>query len=71
MWEWRQKGNSKNSAGYQSVVMVKRILVVDDESPIPKLLTHSSNSVTKLIDQKIRWIIGAKMKEILSTNEYN
>ena len=38
-------------------------------SPIPKLLTHSSNSVTKLTDQKIRWIIRAKMKEILSTND--
>ena len=38
-------------------------------SPIPKLLTHSSNSVTKLTDQKIRWIIRAKMKKILSTND--
>ena len=38
-------------------------------SPIPKLLTHSSNSVTKLTDQKIRWIIREKMKEILSTND--
>jgi hypothetical protein len=26
-------------------------------SPIPKLLTRSSNSVTKLTDRKIRWII--------------
>ena len=38
-------------------------------SPIPKLLTHSSNSVTKLTDRKIRWIIREKMKEILSTND--
>ena len=38
-------------------------------SPIPKLLTHSSNSVTKLTDGKIRWIIREKMKEILSTND--
>ncbi|MGC1932241.1 MAG: hypothetical protein WA667_24985, partial [Candidatus Nitrosopolaris sp.] len=41
----------------------------DFDSPIPKLLTHSSNSVTKLTDQKIRWIIREKMKEILSTND--
>ena len=27
------------------------------------------NSVTKLTDRKIRWIIREKMKEILSTNE--
>ena len=39
------------------------------DSPIPKLLTHSSNSVTKLTDRKIRWIIREKMKEILSTND--
>ncbi|MFZ0223315.1 MAG: hypothetical protein WAM42_16655, partial [Candidatus Nitrosopolaris sp.] len=26
-------------------------------SPIQKLLTHSSKSVTKLTDRKIRWII--------------
>ncbi|MGB6531921.1 MAG: hypothetical protein WBF33_27765 [Candidatus Nitrosopolaris sp.] len=39
------------------------------QSPIPKLLTHSSNSVTKLTDRKIRWIIREKMKEILSTND--
>jgi putative transposase len=38
-------------------------------SPIPKLLTHSSNSVTKLTDKKIRWIIKEKTKEILSTND--
>ena len=38
-------------------------------SPIPKLLTHSSNSVTKLTDRKIRWIIGEKTKGILSTND--
>jgi hypothetical protein len=38
-------------------------------SPIPKLLTHSSNSVTKLTDRKIRWIIRKKMKENLSTND--
>ena len=38
-------------------------------SPIPKLLTHSSNSVTKLTDRKIRWIIREKMKEILSTKD--
>src|SRR5215471_9824861 len=38
-------------------------------SPIPKLLTLSSNSVTKLTDGKIRWIIREKMKEILSTND--
>jgi hypothetical protein len=39
------------------------------ESPIPKLLTHSSNSVTKLTDRKIRWIIREKMKEIHSTKD--
>jgi hypothetical protein len=39
------------------------------DSPIPKLLTQSSNSVTKLTDRKIRWIIIQKMKEILSTND--
>jgi hypothetical protein len=42
------------------------------ESPIPKLpklLTQSSNSVTKLSDRKIRWIIREKMKEVLSTND--
>ena len=38
-------------------------------SPIPKLLTQSSNSVTKLTDRKIRWIIKEKMKKILSTND--
>ena len=38
-------------------------------SPIQKLLTHSSKSVTKLTDRKIRWIIREKMKEILSTND--
>src|SRR5262249_29164144 len=39
------------------------------DSPIPKLLTHSSNSVTKLTDRKIRWIIREKMKEINSTKD--
>src|SRR5215471_3094080 len=38
-------------------------------SPIPKLLTQSSNSVTKLSDRKIRWIIREKMKGVLSTND--
>ena len=38
-------------------------------SPIPKLLTHSSNSVTELTDRKITWIIREKMKEILSTKD--
>ena len=42
---------------------------MDRRSPIPKLLTHSSNSVTKLTDRKIRWIIREKMKEIISTND--
>ncbi|MGB6590813.1 MAG: hypothetical protein WBE68_04815, partial [Candidatus Nitrosopolaris sp.] len=40
-----------------------------NNSPIPKLLTQSSNSVTKLTDRKIRWIIREKMKETLSTND--
>jgi hypothetical protein len=44
-------------------------LVLTKRSPIPKLLTHSSNSVTKLTDRKIRWIIREKMKEILSTKD--
>jgi putative transposase len=38
-------------------------------SPIPKLLTHTSNSVTKLTDRKIRWIVREKTKGILSTND--
>src|SRR5215469_2905717 len=38
-------------------------------SPIPKLLTQSSNSVTKLTDRRIRWIIREKIKDILSTND--
>ena len=38
-------------------------------SPIPKLLTHHSNSVVKLTDRKIRWIIREKTKGILSTND--
>src|SRR5215831_18598216 len=38
-------------------------------SPIPKLLTHNSNSVVKLTDRKIRWIIREKMMEIHSTKD--
>jgi hypothetical protein len=38
-------------------------------SPIPKLLTQSSNSVTKLNDRKVWWIIREKMKDVLSTND--
>src|SRR5215469_15264281 len=38
-------------------------------SPIPKLLTQNSYSVTKLTDRKIRWIIREKIKDILSTND--
>jgi len=38
-------------------------------SPIPKLLMHSSISVTKLTDRKIRWIVREKLKGILSTND--
>jgi hypothetical protein len=33
----------------------------------PEILTHSSNSVTKLTDRKIRWIMREKMKEIHRT----
>jgi hypothetical protein len=39
------------------------------DSPIPKLLTHSSSSVVKLTDRKIRWIVREKMKEINSTKD--
>ncbi|MGA8080364.1 MAG: hypothetical protein WB988_00755, partial [Candidatus Nitrosopolaris sp.] len=38
----------------------KKIIQEMEDSPIPKLLTHSSNSVTKLTDRKIRWIIREK-----------
>jgi hypothetical protein len=50
-------------------IPVSNRLFLDKCSPIPKLLTQCSNSVTKLTDRKIRWFISQKMKEILSTND--
>ena len=50
------------------VIDVLKWIASMHDSPIPKLLTHSSNSVTKLTDRKIRWI-REKMKKILSTND--